>query len=85
MVTDDSQFLACLELFQKGGGIVNVKYSGSIESLVSLFQPDWIQHHYASLSMLTLNLPSYGCFSLLHPSITFWELERTDIKPLEES
>lgn len=85
MSTEDSQVHACVELLHQGGGLVNVKYTGSFESFESAFHPDWIQHHHALLSMLTLKIPPHGCFSLLHPSVIFWEIERTDIKPLEES
>jgi hypothetical protein len=80
--TTESQ--SCLELLQQGGGVVNVVYTGSFESLEPAFHPDWIQLHHDTLSMLTLNLPAYGCLSLLHPQITFWEVERNDFKTQEE-
>ena len=74
----------CLDLLHRGGGVVNVVYTGSFESLEPVFHPDWIQQHLVTLSMLTLDLPAYGCLSLLHPQITFWEIERNDFKTQEE-
>ena len=76
---------ACLELMMNHGGRVVVKYKGEFEQLRLAFHEEWIIEHHTSLSMLTLDLPSHGCLSLLHPLIEFWEQERDDIQPLGEN
>lgn len=76
---------ACLELMMNKGGRVVVKYNGDFEQLRLAFHEEWIIEHHTSLSMLTLDLPSHGCLSLLHPLIEFWEQERDDIQPLGEN
>ena len=78
------KFDACLLLFNSGGGCVNIKYSGSFDVIQNLFETRWILAHHENLSMLTVELPSWGCFSLMHPNITMWELDKHDIYPSEE-
>lgn len=84
METNDA-VLACLQLMGQNGAKVIAKYTGDYDEIRNAFDEMWVLEHHESLSMLTLALPPHGCFSLLHPSIEFWELERSDIVPLEES
>ena len=40
---------------------------------------------FENLSMMTVELPTIGCFSLLHPNIIMWELDKDDLHPSEEN
>jgi hypothetical protein len=81
----NTAFQACHELMLKNGGRVVAKYSGDFDNISIAFHQSWLVEHHEALSMITLELPSYGCYSLMHPAIEFWEIERYDIQPLEES
>ena len=85
MVKDSEAFQRCMKLFTDGGGVVNLQYAESFKVMQRLFPEDWIMMHHESLAMITVKLPPSGCFSLLHPNISFWELERDDFYPLEEN
>ena len=84
METTD-EVLACQQLMAQNGAKVIAKYTGDYEEISNVFDESWVVEHHESLSMLTLVLPPHGCFSLMHPAIEFWELERRDIVPLEDS
>ena len=85
MDTLGDELEACLSLFKDGGGCVNLQYEGSVEEIESLFEPDWVVAHHENLSMMTVELPTTGCFSLLHPNIIMWELDKYDLHPSEEN
>lgn len=79
----ETKFQSCLSLFEDGGGVVNLQYSGEFNDISTAFDSSWILAHHESLSMMTVQLPPHGCFSLLHPSIMMWELDNDDIHPSE--
>ena len=81
----ETKFQSCLSLFEDGGGVVNIQFSGEFNDVSTAFDPSWILTHHESLSMMTVQIPSHGCFSLLHPNIVYWEVDRNDFMPLEES
>ena len=68
MDTLGDELEACLSLFKDGGGCVNLQYEGSVEEIEGLFEPDWVVAHHENLSMMTVELPTTGCFSLLTPT-----------------
>ena len=76
---------SCIQLMNNGGGVVNVSYDGEFEDISNAFDSSWIRNHFSNLKMICLELPSHGCFSLLHPAILSWEIERDDFQLLEES
>ena len=75
----------CLELQNKGGGVVHITFEGEMDTLLLAFDEDWIKFSSEHLSTITLNLPTFGCLSLLHPQILEWEVERHDFNTMEES
>ena len=85
MNTHGDELEACLSLFKGGGGSVNLQYDGSVEEIEGLFESDWVVAHHENLSMMTVELPTIGCFSLLHPNIIMWELDKHDLHPSEEN
>ncbi|MDC3064290.1 hypothetical protein OA172_00135 [Euryarchaeota archaeon] len=85
MDTLGDEFEACLSLFRNGGGCVNLQYEGPFEEIEGLFKSDWVVAHHENLCMMTVELPSIGCLSLLHPNIIIWELDKHDIHPSEEN
>jgi hypothetical protein len=79
----ETKFQSCLSLFEDGGGVVNIQFSGEFDDVSAAFASSWILAHHESLSMMTVQLPPHGCFSLLHPSIIMWELDNDDLHPSE--
>jgi hypothetical protein len=74
----------CNEIFHNGGGIFNVVLSEQSPEIHELFHPDWVVHHFQSIYIVTVDLPPYGVYSLMHYSIESFEEERNDIQPLED-
>ena len=67
-------------------GSIPIKWSRlSLKSEAkALFDSSWIVREMSLLSMLTVEIPKHGSFSLLHPGVIFWEENREDILPLLE-
>lgn len=77
-------FSRCLNLFENGGSVVNLKYDSERYSIEDLFDRSWVQKEMKLLSMANVAIPKHGCFCLLHPGILFWEEDRDDVQLLHE-
>ncbi len=78
------KYSLCLKILNKGGGIFNVKFDSNQYVVSDIFDSSWIVREMSLLSMLTVEIPKHGSFSLLHPGVIFWEENREDILPLLE-
>ena len=77
-------FSRCLDLFERGGGFVNLKYDSEGYSVGDLLDLSWVKKDMKFLSMVNVLIPKHGCFCLLHPGVLFWEEDREDIELLRE-
>ena len=83
-MTAEQKLTSCLDLLGRGGGRVNVQYEGEFPELLLGLYNEWIVNHFEGLKMLTLDLPSHGVLSMMHPSVLMFEEEREDFQLLEE-
>ena len=63
---------------------MNVQYEGEFSEFQLGIDNQWVVNHFEGLRMLTLDLPSHGVLSLMHPSVLVFEEEREDFQLLEE-
>jgi len=84
LMTAERKMATCLNLLGRGGSRVNVQYEGDFSELQPGLHDSWIVEHFEGLKILTLDLPSHGVLSMMHPSILTFEEERHDFQPLEE-
>jgi hypothetical protein len=83
-MTAEQKMTSCLDLLGRGGGRVNVQYEGEFSEFQLGLDNQWVVNHFEILKMLTLDLPSHGVLSMMHPSVLMFEKEREDFQLLEE-
>ncbi len=83
-MTAEQKMTSCLGLLGRGNVRVNVQYEGEFCELQVGLDDQWIVNHFEALKMLTLDIPSHGVLSMMHPSVVMFEEEREDFQLLEE-
>ena len=78
----NERFQRCLDLANLGGGSINVVMD--LNKLENIFHPDWVVNTFQSLNMVNVLIPAHGCFSLMHPEVIMWEINRNDIQHLPQ-
>lgn len=73
----------CMDLQLGGGGRVVLQYDSNLFAVDDAIHPTWLVEHHEDLNTMTLEVPSHGAFSLMHPGVVVWELDREDYRTME--